>query len=138
MMTYDLVREDWDSIMDLNRFPGQPNKISDLPSKACTCMHAHTHVHTHTHTHNIGTPLIRTREHLDKHLLLNYLIHFAGESSVYTCVQQRAAQTPLCCGRFPLKEISRHDSRRPRRQSRYRTRIRLRTLARPYSENEEF
>ena len=31
MMTYDLSREDWDSIVKLNQFSGQP--ISNLPSK---------------------------------------------------------------------------------------------------------
>ena len=36
MTTYDLVREDWDSIVDLNQFPGQPNKTSDIPSKVHT------------------------------------------------------------------------------------------------------
>ena len=47
MTTYDLVREDWDSIVDLNQFPGQPNKTADIPSKVCTCTHTHT-VHSET------------------------------------------------------------------------------------------
>ena len=38
MTTYDLVREDWDSIVELNRFPGRPDTLSDLPSKA-TSLH---------------------------------------------------------------------------------------------------
>ena len=33
MTTYDLGREDWDSIVELNQFPGQPNTVSNLPSK---------------------------------------------------------------------------------------------------------